>query len=243
MRRLIGNCKRGAILSSIDFSIHPNRIIIIMNPDNYNGDALLHYVGTLRPARDKHIHLNGRAITCNNGKLADLHRHVNVMFRDCRLFPRLAIQSGIVLTPLGITGHPGSRMRGRTRTLLSHIGLLGGTKDCPQRLSNNRGRHITVIHTLTVRPRVLLFSRIATTLSPRVIHRIRSIVLSLTGRNHAVVVIARRVRFTHTVTSHIVFLSNNGVIRRDAPRTFFSRPGARHTRGFLHAFAFSDIGW
>ncbi len=92
---------------------------------------------------------------------------------------------------------------------------------------------MTVIHTLTVGPGIVLFSRPASTLSPRVINRILSLVGRLTSRNVAVIVIARRVKFTHRINAHVFFVSNNGVRRRNAPRRVFSGPRYPHLGSFL----------
>lgn len=234
---LDGYCKSAGILGGVGVSIGGKRIIMVVNPSKYKGDALLHYLGKLRRVRRKRILLSSRIMGPGGGGLDGGQRGVKVMFRDCSLFPCLAVLRGIALTPVGMGGEGHERMRGRTLRLLRHIKLHSGGSSCPERLSNKRGREITVMHTLVVRPRMLLLSRVATTLSPRVIERMLSIILSLTGRKEAVIVIARRVRFTGTMTSHIAFLRNKGVMRRKSPGGLFRGPRASHLREFLRAFA------
>lgn len=52
MRKLHGHFNSGRILGNVAASIGRNRIITVVNPSNYNGDAFLHSVGLLRrPAR------------------------------------------------------------------------------------------------------------------------------------------------------------------------------------------------
>lgn len=117
--------------------------------------------------------------------------------------------------------------------LLEEIKLRHGTSACPGGLSKNRGREITVTETLTVGPRMVLFSRPASTLSPRVIKRMLSIVGSLMGRKVAVIIMARRVKFTGGIDSEIVFVSRNMVIRSRSPERLFRGPGRREAGGFL----------
>lgn len=160
-----------------------------------------------------------------------MHHHINVIFRSCGLFPRVAILRGVALTPHGILGHGG--VRTRTHSLLNEFNLTSGTGRCPSQLSNNRRRQITVIQTLTVRPRLVLFSRVASTLSPLLINRILRSIHRLGRRNVAVLVTARRVTFTHSITSHIYFLSNNIIRRRKAPRRILNGPQRQHAQRFL----------
>lgn len=162
-----------------------------------------------------------------------VHGRVNVIFRRFGLFGGGAVLRGVALTPIR-RGLVAGRRTGRgTLGLLTEINLSSGTSSCPDDLSNNRGRETTVIHSLTVGPGIVLFSRPASTLSPRVINRMLRIVHSLTSRKVAVVIIARRVNFTERITSGIIFVSGKIVYRRGAPRRFFARPRGPHLYSFL----------
>lgn len=230
------------VLSSISFSLRGKRIMIVMKPSKYKGDAFLQYVGHLRRVSANMLGLGNMDCRGRGGGVDGIERGVKVIFRDCSLFPGVAVLGGLLLTPVGMRGEGGRRIGGRTRRLLSEINLLSGGSGCPERLSNNRGRQITVMHTVLVRPRVVLLSRVATTLSPRVMERMLRMMLRLTGAKVAVLVIARRVRFTHSMTSEIVFVSGKGVMRRGAPRRFFSGPRASETGRFLGDFRCRAIG-
>lgn len=163
-----------------------------------------------------------------------VHRQINVIFRRFGLFPGVAVHHGVVLTPMRLKGVAHRRTSRGTARLLSHVKLLSGTSYCPSDLSNKRGRHMTVIHTLTVGPRILLFSRPASTLSPRVMKRMLRLVGSITTRNVAVIMMARRVNFTQRITGHILFFDSNCVARSNAPRRIFGRPGSPELRRFLN---------
>lgn len=220
----------------------PNRIITVVNPDNSNGAALLHDVGLLRRPRTKAVAINSVAVSATHsldrrGSLVHrLHRRIKFIFRGFGLFPRHAILRGVVRKPIVIGNRPGRRTATHTHRLLTGIKLTNGRADCPHHLSNNRRRHITVTHTLTVHPRIVLFSRPASTLSPRLINRILGAVHRLTRRGHAVIVIARRVDFTQSITSQTVFVSRKQVIRRKTTGTLFTSPRRPHAHRFLRGF-------
>lgn len=141
--------------------------------------------------------------------------------------------SGIARNLVIKHGIPGGRTVRTTVHTLRGIKLDSQLTCCPSRLSKNRRRQINVTHTLTIGPSIVLFSRPASTLSPRLINRILRIVHGLTRRNAAVIVIARRVAFTGRITGHIVFVSRKIVIRRNTPRTVFNGPGRTHAEKFL----------
>lgn len=234
-----GDFNDGRILGKVSLRITRKRIIYVVNPSNSKGDALLHYLGGLRRIASKRILVSKRSVARGAASVGGIHRRVKVIFRRFGLFPRLSIVSGVALTPIRL-GQRGGRATGtETLRLLRAINLSRGTSTFPDSLSNNRGREITVTHTLTVGPRVVLFSRPASTLSPRVINSILRIVGGLTGRNVAVIIIARRVNFTERIKRHIVFVSNKCVIRRNAPARMFNGPRGPHARSFLGGMLWS----
>lgn len=61
-----------------------------------------------------------------------------------------------------------------------------------------------------------------------------SIVVGLSDVGVAVIIIARRVNFTERITSQMIFVTSNVVIRRNAPRRFFSGPAGRQAGTFLN---------
>lgn len=233
MRRLGGGFNRRRILGSVSFDIGGKRIIYVVNSSKSNGSALLHYVGLLRGPATKRVVCGNRGILSSGRSVFGCHDGLKVMFRRFGLFGGLSILRGYAMKPIGVLGGSRRRTRGVTVNCLRRIKVNGFVGTGPRRLSNNRGRHITVTHTLAVRPSTLLFSRPASTLSPRVINRMLGIVGSLTGDNLAVVIIARRVRFTERISSHIVFVSRNIVLRRKTPRRVFCRPGRSQAGRFL----------
>lgn len=201
IRGLGGSFKSLRMLGSVSVAMGRDSIIYLVNTDKSNGDALLHYLGFLRLGSDNGVVFRNRGIRGRARSLGGMERGMKVIFRRFRLFPRVAILRGIVRTPLRIGGLPGSRMGGSTRSLLGGMKLSSGRGMCPSGLSNKRGRHMTVTETLTVGPSVVLFSRPASTLSPRLMKRILSAVGRLTLRKVAVIIIARRVNFTERMTS------------------------------------------
>lgn len=239
-----GSFKGGAVLRNIGVSLRGKGMVSVVKPSNTKGDALLQYLGRLRLVRNNSVYIRKRCLTrrgsneiiCTSSiATEEVLLHVNVMFRSFGLFPRVAILSGVLTTPICI-GKVGQRsMVPATSTLLSGIKLLGGGSICPNDLSNKRGRHMTVTQTLTVGPSVVLFSRPASTLSPRLAKRILGAVRRLTSRGVAVTVIARRVTFTGSISSGILFVMSKGIRRRKADARVFRGPRDREAHSFLRS--------
>lgn len=259
IRGVHGDCNGARILGSVDFSLGGNRILTVVNSSNSNGAALLEYLGFLRAPNGNGVSIgsgilfsDGSDSTGDSDRVQGEQLRFKLIFRSFGLFPRCAIVRGVVLTPGLTTGRRVGRANrcvntgdcGRTRrvvgdgtgSLLREMKLSRGDRSCPYGLDNNRRRHITVTETLTLGPSILYFSRPASTLSPRLANRILGIVHDLGASSDAVVIMARRVRFTESITSGVVFVTSNIVTRRNAPRRMVGGPRGPEARTFLSEF-------
>lgn len=82
-------CNTRRTLFSVALSYPRNRALILLNPDNTNGDSLLHMLGLLRVPHSNALGVtNGRfsfAGAPSSGTVHSLHHGINVIFRRCGL--------------------------------------------------------------------------------------------------------------------------------------------------------------
>ncbi len=221
---------RSMVLSSLDLRVHSGRFVAFLNPSNYNGAAALHLVTNfLRPSRNSVLFRNGGV-----GNIPTRGHRIGAVFRHCTLFPRLGIFRGITFN-LHVGGLPRDRVGRGIRRVLELMGLSNLRGHRVSALSNNRRRHITVTHTVTGRPGILLLSRPLTTLSLGLHGSVRGRLGGVRRRlNVAFVFIARSRRRTLAVSSHIIIVSNNGVRRMNAPRSVCGRPRGTFITSFVN---------
>lgn len=104
---------------------------------------------------------------------------------------------------------PRQRIASGIGTTLRLIKLRKCRGHSPSDLSNKRGRQTTLTKILTLGPRVLVFSRTASVLSPGKHQRMLTRVGGLHSYKGAIIVVARSIRRT-TLTSHIVLVKYPG---------------------------------
>lgn len=226
---IAGSFKAAGILGKLSLGVRSNRLITLLKPSNYNGDALLHVVTNFRTTSRNSILLS--SISIDN--IPAGHHSVKLIFRTCSLFPRLGTIRGIVCK-LDVQRITGARTGDHTIRLLSDIKLTSCTSHCPTRLSNNRRRHITLTHTLTAGPQILLLSRPLSTLSTGIHIRLQSRVHTLRLRARAAaVVIARSRRRTLIVTSQVTIVCGKHFRRIKAPTRVCRSPTATFMTKFI----------
>lgn len=230
MGNVAGDFNSLRMLGNVSLRVSGNRIMDVIKPDNTNGAALLRVVNALSGPSDNDVRMSNISIhDLDAGGLDSFHgRRLNFIFRFRRLLPRFATLRGVVVPTFVTKGNEGRTGR-HTRRLLRFVNLDSETDRGPTRLSNNRGRHMTITETLIGGPTIVLTSRPSKDLSAGGGTRLRRLFFSLeSGFNRAFIVIARSRNLT-SVASHAVRLGSKVV--RGAIRTKTTSDGRRATSG------------
>lgn len=154
---------------SVGLGVCGNRALNLMKRSKYNGDAFVEFLISLSaPSRNRVLCHNASVAGLGKRRLEGGHRGVRVMFRSPALSfgPGVGVHSVIYRPLVGFGGVGGSRGSTIYEGLLRVMRLPKSfTSHCPRGVDNKRHRHITVTETLTLRPRVIILSRTASTLS------------------------------------------------------------------------------
>lgn len=231
----------------MDFSVRPNRVLNLMKRSKYNGSmASLSVVGLLTHgdgvSGNRVLLGNGSLLGRSGGNVEGVEKHrITVVFRRPvgSLGPYVEVRGRLARTVLLRGGFSGRRTRGETFRMLGSMNVprpsvaLG---DCPRRLSNNVYRHIVVTVTVSYRPRLLVTSRPAATLSIAVRTRVLRLVRSVeTGGGANVLVVARSLNIITRVYSEIIIVCTNQVMRRTPIRRLFTSPGRPCARNLVNS--------
>lgn len=177
----------------------------VIKPDKTKGAALLRVVNALSDPSTKVVGVSNAGMDqVGRGRLSTFHGgRVNFIFRFRRLLPRFATLRGIVV-PTFVTNISAGRTSVHTVRVLSFVKLGRQTSRGPGRLSNKRGRQMTMTHTLVGRPTIVLTSRPSKDLSSRGGRRLRRLFFSLEGHFKRAFIVIARSRTLTGVASHAV---------------------------------------
>lgn len=247
VRGLAGICKalpgRAETLGKVAFRIVPKRFLNVVKDDNSNGSALLGYVTAIVRPANKDVRIRNSALrSVGKGTLTRCHKGgINCLFRGFRLLSGLANERGVLL-PASLrkmSRTRDERQLGRLTICLRVASILSGF---PSGVSNNRHRHITTTETLVLRPRVVLTSRPANTLSSG---GTGDLVRGLSNLGHsrrtAVLVMARS-SGTTDFYGHVLFVRSNIVFRRLQHKSRDRRRFCKHVLGIVTRLKKNDTG-
>ncbi len=213
MGSLCGDCRGKGVgtLGKIGLAVGRKRFMSVVKPSNSKGSALLGVLNTLSVPSSKDVSITSRSLGGSGGLGRFETRGVNFVFRLRGLVPGVSIIRG-VRVPVCARGLSSGSVESHTLGLLSSINLKRGTAVLPGGLSNKRHREMTVTHTLTGSPSVVLTSRPAKSLSSGADDGVLGRLVSLRrSGGMALVVMARSVSMTG-LTSEIVRILSNRVV-------------------------------
>ncbi len=212
-RGICGACSTNdRTLRSIGLRVSSNRFTFVINTSNTKGDAFLGLVVQRRAPASNRIVIGGCHLShLGHGRIPCFHHAVNVIFRSFHLVGAVAICRGITFS-LQIVNGNGQRVDHHIRRILRLVSLLNGDGHCPPTLSNNRRRHINLTQTLIGGPTLVVTSRPANGMSPRVSQSVIRLLARVGRQNAAILVIARRRSLMRRFGRQIVALRSNHVI-------------------------------
>ncbi len=215
---------RFVTIGGISLSVGGKDFAIVLKRGNSNGSALTGVLGNLGGPANNSVFIRNVGAGSRRARLL-VGGGINVIFRgpSGRLITSV-IRRSITFNPRGLKLRPRIVHRHISRTLGS-INVCRFGSSAPRRLSNKRGREVTVTNVVTLRPRYLILSRPATVLSPGKHTRVVGAILHLGGRgNVAIILVARCVRRTRG-SSEILIVGSNGFVTSNAPGRVFEGIG------------------
>jgi putative ABC transport system ATP-binding protein len=142
------------VLKDISFSLEPGGFVAILGPSGSGKTTLLGLLAGLdRPSRGT-IHLDGQ----NIGELTEDARarlrveKIGFVFQSFQLIPTLTAQENVQV-PLELRGDPAAA--GRSRELLSRVGLSGREHHYPSQLSGGEQQRVALARGFGIRPKLL----------------------------------------------------------------------------------------
>jgi len=158
--RLLGVTKSyngHAVLEAIDFEVQHGQFVVVLGRSGTGKSTLLNLIGCLDDASQGEIQLLGTSI----GRLDETQRaglrarKLGFVFQFFNLIPTLTARENIEL-PLAINRVSKPELRGRSRELLSELGLEHCANRFPDELSGGEQQRVAIARAIAHEPAIVL---------------------------------------------------------------------------------------
>jgi polar amino acid transport system ATP-binding protein len=221
------------VLDGIDLEVRTGEVLVIIGASGSGKSTLLRCVNLLEPVSDGRIFFEGEEITRKGADVADVRRHIGIVFQQFNLFPHLKVIDNLTLAPRRIQRVPRRQAEERARELLARVGLEEKARQHPHQLSGGQQQRVAIARALMMEPHVMLFDEVTSALDPELVGEVLLVMKDLADSGMTMLVVTHEMQFAREVGDHLIFIDQGRMVEQGRPADVLDRPQEERTRRFL----------
>lgn len=185
--------------------------------------------------------MKGRADVALSRSAEDalIHRvreRVGLVFQNFNLFPHLTALGNVIEAPVTVKKLPRSQAEDIGRLYLNLVGLSGREHEYPARLSGGQQQRVSIARALAMEPDVVLFDEPTSSLDPRLVGEVASLLRLLDELKKTLVVVTHDLDFAQAISDQVIYFEGGHAVESGSARDVFRNPTQPETRAFMGSF-------
>lgn len=223
-----------AALRGIDLDISAGDVVVLIGPSGCGKSTLLRCLNGLERPDSGSVRIDGIELWAKNRSLPEIRaKTIGMVFQRFNLFPHLDVLDNVTLAPRRIAGVRRNDADRMALDLLRRVGLEQKAHAYPWQLSGGQQQRIAIARALAMRPRVMLFDEVTSSLDPELVAEVLSVMVDLAGDGMTMVVVTHEMRFARDVGHRVVFMDGGVIIEEGTPEEVLDSPSGERIRQFL----------
>jgi glutamine transport system ATP-binding protein len=223
-----------AALRGIDLDISAGDVVVLIGPSGCGKSTLLRCLNGLERPDSGSVRIDGIELWAKNRTLPEIRaKTIGMVFQRFNLFPHLDVLDNVTLAPRRIAGVRRNDADRMALDLLRRVGLEQKAHAYPWQLSGGQQQRIAIARALAMRPRVMLFDEVTSSLDPELVAEVLSVMVDLAGDGMTMVVVTHEMRFARDVGHRVVFMDGGVIIEEGTPEEVLDSPSGERIRQFL----------
>jgi polar amino acid transport system ATP-binding protein len=189
-----------------------------------DGDYLWHEQGPngLQPAGERHAR--------------KVRRAVGIVFQHFNLFPHMTVLQNVCEPLVHALGLPREESAARAIDLLNQVGLSDHLGKRPAQLSGGQQQRVAIARSLALRPKVMLFDEVTSSLDPELVGEVLRIMRDLAhATDMSMLIVTHEIGFAAEIADRVLMFDSGKVIEEGPPSQVLKNPTHVRTRQFLRA--------
>ena len=221
------------VLDSVDLSVDPGEVLVIIGPSGSGKSTLLRCVNLLEPIQAGRIFLEGEEITRKGVNVSAIRQRIGIVFQQFNLFPQLTAIDNLTLAARRIRKIPRREAEVRARELLASVGLAEKAHQHPHQLSGGQQQRVAIARALMMQPHVMLFDEVTSALDPELVGEVLVVMRILAREGMTMLIVTHEMQFAKEVGDRVVFMDDGKIIEEGPPRDVLDNPKEERTQQFL----------
>ncbi len=165
-----------------------------------------------------------------------VRERVGLVFQNFNLFPHLTALGNVIEAPITVKKLPRSQAEDIGRLYLNLVGLSGREHEYPARLSGGQQQRLSIARALAMEPDVVLFDEPTSSLDPRLVGEVASLLRLLDELKKTVIVVTHDLDFAQAISDQVIYFEGGHAVESGSARDVFSNPTQPETRAFMNSF-------
>ena len=230
------------VLRGVDLEVTKGQVVVIIGPSGSGKSTLLRCVCLLEDIQRGEIEVEGVPIVLgadaggrkpDKGTVRRLRQEIGMVFQSFNLFPHLTVMQNIELAPRRVRKLPEEEAERQATDLLERVGLSDKANEHPSRLSGGQQQRAAIARALAMRPRIMLFDEVTSSLDPELVGEVLRVMRQLAREGMTMLVVTHEMGFARDVADRVIFMDEGQIVEEGGPDVMFSNPREPRTRAFL----------
>jgi len=221
------------VLNSIDFSVKPGEVSVLVGPSGAGKSTLLRCINGLERLDSGTVEIDGEVLEYKEKPLNHMREHVGMVFQQFNLFPHLTALENVTLAPQIVSGLDAKSARERGVSILERVGLGDKISSYPSALSGGQQQRVAIARALAMEPKLMLFDEPTSALDPELVGEVLQVMRQLADDGMTMVIVTHEMRFARQVADTVTLLADGGIAESGPPSEVLDNPQTERAQAFL----------
>ncbi len=220
------------VLKEVTLDIKAGQVISLIGRSGSGKSTALRCVNGLERIDGGKLKVCGRDLSTHSCDLRELRKEVGIVFQQFNLFPHLTVADNVTLAlrkVLKVTPHDALEV---AKDVLSQVGLSQKINNYPEQLSGGQQQRVAIARALAMRPRLILFDEVTSSLDPELTGEVLKVIEKLAADGMTMLLVTHEMAFARSVSDEIVFMHQGKVWEKGGPQILTS-PDSQELAQFI----------
>jgi polar amino acid transport system ATP-binding protein len=254
--KIRGLCKRfGSVLAldNVSLEVRSGEIVALMGRSGSGKTTLLRCIDLLEVPDNGSIEYNGRyellapvneaprikdrlseQIQSLNSAACAIRRQIGFVFQGYDLWEERSVLQNLILAPMVVNGMTRVSAESAALGLCERFGLAEKLNARAWQLSGGQRQRIAIIRALMMRPKLMLFDEITSSLDPILTLEVMELIRELKTDGMTMLLVTHHLRFGLSVSDRVIFLHEGRVLQDSHPSELRSSPATADVQRYLN---------
>lgn len=234
------------VLSNISLAVPTAQKVAIIGPSGSGKTTILRLLMTLEQPTSGEILIDGEPLAqkwdgrkyhpVSKSELLAVRSKIGMIFQQFNLFPHMTVLRNITESPIRSKGLSREQAEFEAMELLERVGLSDKAANYPGQLSGGQQQRVAIARALAMRPKIMLFDEVTSSLDPELVGEVLSVIRDLgTDTDTTMLLVTHEMSFARQMSDRVIFMADGAIVEDDVPEKLFSNPRSERTKRFLSA--------